>query len=158
MKLGISGHRYHKLGNMFPYVKRDIRERLEILASQDELDLTLNSGMALGVDLFAASVAAQLKVPFEAFIPFETYDSAWPKEYRQELQKLLAKAKKVHIVCETPSKKAFIQRNRALVEHSDQMLAYLLPSAEDSGTGHTVNIAKDMCKPIKIINPCDILV
>ena len=155
LKLGISGHRPHKITPAaYLQIKRDLRERLEILA--EDYQLTLLSGMALGVDLFAAKVAAQIKLPFEAFIPFDGYDSRWSPEDRADLQKLLAKARKIHIVCSEASKFAFIKRNEALVTASDQLLAYLLPQEVNSGTAQTVNFAYGLCKPVKVINPLDL--
>lgn len=156
MKLLICGHRPYKFPpQVFGEVKRDIRERLEILASQDEFELELNCGMALGTDIFAAKVASQLSIPFVAYVPFVGFDSKWTPDQQAELATLLDKAKFVHIIEKKPSKQAFILRDKAMVEDSDQVIAYLI--SHDSGTGHTVKFAHELHKPVKVIEPNGLL-
>src|SRR6266849_933968 len=50
------------------------------------------SGMALGVDMYAANVCIKLGIPFVAAIPFIGQEKAWPQSSQKTYHLLLGKA------------------------------------------------------------------
>ena len=105
MIISFSGHRPDKLPNKetgyklpnptYIHVCRQIDKALRELQPEECI-----SGMALGIDQWAAHICIRLGIPFIAAIPFEGQEKAWPKQSQSIYKLLLAKAKSVTVVCE----------------------------------------------------------
>src|SRR6185436_11792631 len=90
MIVAFTGHRPDKLGGydlpnpIYIKVCQNIAEHLKLLKP----DKTI-SGMALGVDQWAAYISYKLRIPFIAAIPFEGQQTRWPRKSQNTYIKLL---------------------------------------------------------------------
>ena len=161
--LAITGHRPDKLGGYEPNplgraVQRELRTRIEELRSTK-----LISGMALGVDQWAAWIAVRLGVPFVAAVPFEGQELVWKDaEKRRRYHELLANAVHVHVNnTEEPTaaqradkrwvRDSMFWRNRWMVQNCDVLLAVW--DGSDSGTGNCVRYTEKIGRRIVRIDP-----
>lgn len=112
------------------------------------------SGMALGVDQWAAANCIYLNIPWIAAIPFVGQEKIWPQESQDEYWKLIQNCSKVVIVSDggySPEKMQL--RNEWMVDNSDLLIAVW--NGNKGGTGNCVRYAQLIKKPIHIINPKD---
>jgi len=154
MKLGITGHRPQKLGSgwrdysFHTIVKRSIREQMEKL----DPDILI-TGMALGVDQWAAINAIQMGIPFIAAIPFKCQYDKWTPQIQEKYKWILSKAAKIVLVDRTPGyiseqvmpdiyhHKKMEVRNRWIIDQleiGDTLLA-VRNSFAQGGTGHCID-------------------
>lgn len=157
MKVAFTGHRPNKLGGYKePNPMRDwlaLRIRQELSRLSPELVI---SGMALGVDQWAAQVAVELGIPFIAAVPFEGQESMWPEASQQVYWRLLEFAKEVVFVGNRGySPQKMQQRNEYMVDRCDVLLAVW--DGTPGGTGNCVKYAKRHNKRMVHINPQDYL-
>ena len=155
MIVAFTGHRPDKLGGYAPcamhtWVRDRIRAKLELLKPTKAI-----SGMALGVDQWAAWSCVFLKIPFVAAIPFSGQEKRWPSFTQQEYRNLLAHAEKVIMVCPRYHDNAFQQRNEWMVDQLQQPGDILLAVWDGSsgGTANCVAYAQEQKKEIIRINP-----
>ena len=160
MIIAFTGHRPNKLGGyrrqslLGNKVKRSIYNFLLDKKDQYE-DLKIISGMALGVDQWAAQSAICLEIPFIAAIPFEGMETKWPKESQLTFHEILLQADDIVEISEPPflAWKMHL-RNRWMVNNCDELVAYW--DGSDGGTANCVNYAQEEHKKITIINPRDL--
>lgn len=111
------------------------------------------SGMALGVDQWAAFVCVKLGIPFVAAVPFLEQERMWPEESKRIYNRLLDKAKEVIIVSEGGYAPAKMQiRNEFMVNACDTLIA-VYNGDKTGGTANCVAYAEKMKKPIHRIIP-----
>src|SRR6185369_8185560 len=90
MIVAFTGHRPDKLGGYklpnptYLYVCQEIDKALRELKPEKVI-----SGMALGVDQWAANIAHKLGIPFVAAVPFEGQESAWPQASQKTYRSLI---------------------------------------------------------------------
>lgn len=138
MILAFTGHRPTKLGGYGPskiqdFVKDQLWNKLQQMKPTQCI-----SGMALGVDTWAAQTCVKLGIPFTAAVPFEGQESTWPAESQHVYKELLVKASSIHIVCEGGYAAYKLQkRNEWMVDNSDELLAVW-----DGSVGGTANCVK----------------
>jgi uncharacterized phage-like protein YoqJ len=153
MIVAFTGHRPDKLGGYkLPnptYIK---------VCQQIETELTalkptkVISGMALGVDQWAAFIAHKLKIPFVAAIPFLNQECKWPKESQKIYHQLLKLASEQVIVSPGGYSAAKMQvRNCWMVDQCNKLIA--IWDGSEGGTGNCVNYAKSVKKEIIFIDP-----
>jgi uncharacterized phage-like protein YoqJ len=156
MKIAITGHRPHKLGNDYDLTSPLINNiKLEIIHNLERypLDsLTLISGMALGIDTLFALIAIELELNLIAAIPFKGQESKWPFGSRLKYNYILSYEKCEKIIVSGggyhPSKMQ--KRNEWMVDNCDVLIAVWDGTA--GGTANCVEYAKDK-KQIIRINP-----
>ena len=114
------------------------------------------TGMAIGVDMYAAEIVHGLKASYpgitlESAIPCENQAEKWIEEQRDRYFDIAAKCdKETMIQCQyTPD--CMHKRNRYMVDQADFIVAVW--DGRPSGTGKTVQYAQRQGKPIVIINP-----
>lgn len=153
MIVAFTGHRPDKLGGYklpnktYIHVCQQIEKNLLELKPEKII-----SGMALGVDQWAASIAIKLKIPFVAAIPFEGQETAWPLQSQHIFHSLLKYAAEKVIVCEGGYSAHKMQiRNEFMVDRCDKLIAVW--DGTPGGTGNCVNYARNIKKEIIIINP-----
>ena len=151
MIISITGHRPNGLPKEYGYNLNNeawtkLKEYIEVTieecykyATQNE-ELTLVSGMALGVDTAFWEVAAKLRknnqnIRIEAALPFVGQEKKWT-EKSQKQYKMMA-------------------RNRYMVNKSDIIIAVICK--ETGGTAQCIKYAKEHNKLIIEINPQNIL-
>jgi uncharacterized phage-like protein YoqJ len=151
--IAFTGHRPDKLGGYklpnptYLHVCQQIDKALTELKPEKVI-----SGMALGVDQWAANIAYKLKIPFLAAVPFEGQEKAWPKNSQIAYALLMRMAAEKHIVCEGGYAAYKMQvRNEWMVDHCDLLIAVW--DGTDGGTGNCVKYAKSKNKEIFYINP-----
>jgi uncharacterized phage-like protein YoqJ len=159
MIVAFTGHRPDKLpdketGYKFPnptylYVCQQLEKTLKELKPDKAI-----SGMALGVDQYAAFVCIKLGIPFIAAQPFKGQEQMWSGENQKTYKRLLAKATEVVIVSDGGySPKKMQIRNEFMVRACDKLIAVW--DGSKGGTANCVAYAKSINKPVIIIDPCD---
>lgn len=153
MIVAFTGHRPNKLGGFSlpnpTYIKvcQQIESTLKELKPEKVI-----SGMALGVDQWAAYIAFKLKIPFIAAVPFLNQESKWPTSSQETYNKLIKLAAETVIVSEGAYSAVKMQtRNEWMIDHCDQVIAVW--DGSNGGTGNCVNYAKSKNKSIIYIDP-----
>lgn len=153
MIVSFTGHRPDKLGGYklpnptYLHVCREIDKTLRELQPEKII-----SGMALGVDQWAANIAIKLGIPFIAAVPFIGQEKAWPLPSQKIFNKLLERAAEVVIVSEGGYSAAKMQvRNEWMVDRADKVIA--IWDGTPGGTGNCVQYAQKIGKEIIRINP-----
>lgn len=115
------------------------------------------SGMALGVDLWAAQIVLDLRKKNPALklccaLPCEGQEKKWPAKTQGQYRDILGQADKVVYVSRAYTSSCMHDRNRWMVDHSTLLLA-VYNGAYKSGTGMTVRYAQDKHRRIITIDP-----
>lgn len=143
-----TGHRPDRLGGYADTVHR----RLVTVASrwimEQDKPLRIISGMALGWDQALAQAAFDLRIPFDAYVPFRGQEAKWPKYAVQRYKFLLDKAKEVKYIS-SPGYSGLKMhlRNEAMVDACNVVLA-LWNGKPEGGTYSCIEYAKTKDKPI----------
>ena len=154
--LGITGHRPQKL---YGYDDRHPGNIFVIYAIEDFLKTyqphKVITGMAQGVDTYAAQWCIKLNIPFIAAIPNSYQDKVWPTEIKKKYHFLLSKAAEIITVSndDIDMIEALNNRNKWIVDHSDHILGVF--GGYTGGTKNCLEYAKEKKKTISIINPGD---
>ena len=113
------------------------------------------TGMALGVDTWAAEIVLSLRgrwpVTLEAVLPCAGQDARWTAESRERYRSILSRCDLVTPLQDRYTPDCFARRNRYLVEHSDLVIAVC--NGSPSGTGSTVSYANALGKPVRQVRP-----
>ena len=157
MILAFTGHRPTKLGGWKEPnpVKRLVKAELVRLLMELKPEHVV-SGMALGVDQWAAEIAFDLGIPFLAAVPCDDQDHIWKPEAQTRYRELLAKA--MHVVVVSPGPYArwkMPERNHWMVDHCDKLIAVW--DGSPGGTSECVSYAKRRGKPIIMVVPRELL-
>jgi uncharacterized phage-like protein YoqJ len=153
MIIAFTGHRPQKLGGfklpnpIYINVCRQIEQTLKDLKPEKVI-----SGMALGVDQWAAIISYRLGIPFIAAVPFIGQESVWANESKKIYNKLLSKAVEKVIVSDGEYSAQKLQiRNEWMVDHCDKLIG--IWDGTPGGTGNCIKYAKLKNKEIIFINP-----
>lgn len=154
MIISFTGHRPEKIGGYkLPnptYIS--ICQKIEAALKEIKPKKAI-SGMALGIDQWAASICVKLGIPFIAAIPFIGQEGVWPAESKKIYKILLAKAESQHVVSEGGYSAHKLQiRNEWMVNNSDMLVA-LYNGDETGGTANCVKFAESVNKKIYRIDP-----
>lgn len=172
MIISITGHRPNGLPKEYGYNINNetwtkLKEYIEVTieecykyATQNE-ELTLVTGMALGVDTAFWEVADRLRknnknIKIEAAVPFVGQEKKWTEESQKQYKRMLSESDKVTIVSEGGfATYKMMARNRYMVNKSDIIIAVICK--ETGGTAQCVKYAKEHNKVVIEINPKNIL-
>lgn len=153
MILAVTGHRPPKVGGY----QTPNRVFEAIMRSMDEMFMRLMpthvyTGMALGVDQWAADLCIVNSIPWTAVIPFEGYESRWPDESKEIYRRLMRQATTRRILAPEPPEGANVDvmirnRNRYIVREAEALMAVWNGEAH-SGTGQTITYATQLQRPI----------
>ena len=135
-------HRPEKLRRIKPEIVKDLKK--EILQATDEGFNVVISGMARGVDIWAAEIVLQLRadgknVRLICACPYKGFEENWNIYWRLKYKPVLKEADYVKYVCPEYSRGCFQIRNEWMVDHSAKVIAVF--NGEKSGTGNTVKYA-----------------
>jgi uncharacterized phage-like protein YoqJ len=154
MIVAFTGHRPDELGGWdlpnptYVHVCQQIEKTLKEVQPEKVI-----SGMALGVDQWAANIAVKLNIPFVAAMPFVGQDSVWNAESKKTFQVLLNKSAEQVIVSEGGYTAAKMQvRNEWMVNHCDVLIA-VYNGDPTGGTANCVKYAESIGKKIIYIDP-----
>jgi len=103
------------------------------------------SGMARGVDLWAADIVLSLKklhpdIKLMCAVPFTGHDLRWAESDRIECRRILQNADLVVTVCKGYSGGCFQLRNQWMIDHCSRLIAVW--NGKPSGTGNAVRYAQ----------------
>lgn len=118
------------------------------------------SGLARGVDLWAALYVIEIKKKFPNIKlicakPYEEHGSSFKGEDLWNLKNVLAEADEIICVSKEYSKNCFKLRNFFMVDNSTRLIAVV--DNFKSGTGQTINYANKKGIDVNIINVKDYL-
>lgn len=86
------------------------------------------TGMARGVDIWAAEIVLQLRnegqpIQLICAIPYEGFEMRWTAEWQQRYRAVIYAADDVNFVCVSRCRGCYHIRNRWLVDHSSRVIA-----------------------------------
>ena len=147
-----TGHRPEKLKRMQWLIKRDLKK--DILRAMDDGINVFISGMARGVDIWAAEIVLSLRdsgkpVKLICASPFPGFESRWEKEWQDRYNEIMAAADHTVFVCKGYSRSCFQIRNAWMVNHSARVIAVY--HGETGGTKNTIDYAKQANLNIQIV-------
>jgi len=160
-----TGHRAHHLGIN---EKSDRKRFLNLLKKLEEKICFLHryfgftdfiSGMALGVDTYAAQTVLRLRdygmnIRLICAIPCRNQSSLWNDSQRKTYNEILAAADKVILLEEEYSDGCMQRRNEFMVNNSSLVLAVW--NGKPGGTANTLRYARKLSRPILQIDPNEI--
>lgn len=137
-----TGHRPEKLNMQENTIKKYLQS--EIVSSIQNSYTTFISGMARGVDMWAAEIVIELKKKFPqvkliAAVPFDGFESKWSYENQKSYNEILSKADLIRYICPKFSYSSYQIRNEWMVNHSSKVIAVW--NGEKSGTKNTIDYA-----------------
>jgi len=168
--LCFTGHRPNATG-MFGYDTKDPRNkkllaelRAKIVEAIEKYGITcFITGMALGVDTWAARIVLSLKKQYPhikliAALPCKAQWKRWKADDRYIWRQIIDRCDLVHLVSDTEYTPWCMQvRNVWMVDHSCRTIA-VYTGAESGGTFNCVDYLKGKNKPLVVVNPHDIQV
>ena len=139
-----TGHRPEKLNISGDEVK--IRLKKAILQAIEDGFTVFISGMARGVDMWAAEIVLEIRetnkdIKLMCVSPFKGFEKSWKAEERLKYMNIINQADYVKFVFERYSRMCFQIRNRFMVDNSERVIAAY--NGESGGTRNTVLYAMD---------------
>lgn len=167
MKLKMSccftGHRPEKLAwKKDEYDEACLRLKKELLLYITKLIelgvCRFYTGMAMGVDIWAAEIVLDMKNKYRdkniqliATIPYEEQAKNWTDEWKERYTNVLEFADKIILLQEQYTRGCFYARNRYMVDNSSFVIVVF--NGEEGGTKYTIDYAKKKGLRIKILDP-----
>lgn len=116
----------------------------EIRKAIDDGFVTFISGMARGVDIWAAEIVLRLRdeglpIHLISASPFEGFERSWSEDWKRRYNEILNRADIVKFVCKGYSRACFQIRNEWMVDRSARVIAVY--NGEPGGTKNTVDYA-----------------
>lgn len=147
--------KYNEVASECVRLKEILEEQIKLLADRGVTDWL--SGMAQGVDLWAAETVLGLKknnsaLHLRCILPCEGQEDAWPMSEQERYRSILQQADEVIYVSREYTSDCMLARNCYLVEHSSVLLA-VYNGSRRSGTGMTVRCAQKQGREVITIDP-----
>lgn len=103
------------------------------------------SGMALGVDIWAAEIVLRLRdegqgIKLICASPYKGFERGWSSEWQLRYNTVLEAADLVRFICPGYSRACFRIRNEWMVDHSSLVIAVF--NGQPSGTKNTIDYAE----------------
>lgn len=136
-------------------LKNRLRFSITRLITEMGVD-TFITGMAMGVDIFAAEEVLALKKTFKnvkliCAIPCECQADSWNALWKGRYDDILSAADESVVLSEEYTKACMHIRNRYMVDNSNYIIAVW--NGKGSGTSSTIKYAEKKNREIIIINP-----
>ena len=137
-----SGHRPEKLEIPEWKVKAALKREIKTAASEGYT--VFISGMARGVDLWAAELVLNLrergeKIRLICAVPFPGFEQRWERGWQKRYQNVIKKADLVKFICPEYRRGCFQARNQWMVDHSSRVIAVY--NGTGGGTRNTLEYA-----------------
>lgn len=112
---------------------------------------TFISGMARGVDLWAAEIVLALRDKGAAIwlicaSPYQGFEGRWSWEWREQYRRVMNRADLIRFICPGYSRDCFQRRNEWMVDHSARVIAAY--NGGPGGTRNTVEYAMRHSVPV----------
>ena len=138
-----TGHRPEKLSEPEDEIIAALRR--EIIAAVDDGFVTFISGMARGVDIWAAELVLCLRaegrpVRLICACPYEGFELKWKDDWQRRYRGILEAADLVRYISPRYSRSCFQVRNEWMVDHSARVIAAF--NGEAGGTRNTIVYAE----------------
>ncbi|MDC6267305.1 SLOG family protein [Lysinibacillus fusiformis] len=155
-----TGHRPNKLNGYDPKDNSELLFKLRDIIMDHVENRGVNkfiSGMALGIDMWAARIVLKLKekyphIKLVCAIPCDKQYSKWFQISVDEWHDIIAKADEVvYVSKETYTSWCMQKRNEYMVDNSDYIIA--IWDETKGGTGNCVKYAQGKSKHITILHP-----
>lgn len=151
-RCAFTGHRPEKL----KIPEREVIEGLEreIRKAIHDGYTVFISGMARGVDIWAAETVLSLKDEYDSVklicaVPYDGFELRWTEEWQRRYRTILQKADYVRILKDRYDPSVFQNRNIWMVNHSSRLIAVY--NGESGGTKNTILYAKEQGREIEFI-------
>ena len=148
-----TGHRPEKLN----LAEKTIMEALhtEIQAAIADGFTTFLSGMARGVDLWAAQLVLEQKqihpeLRLICVVPYEGVETSWSLEWQRLYHDVLTAADGIKVVSPHFTYDVFQMRNRWMVEHSSRVIAAY--NGAKGGTKNTIKYAEQQGVTVRMVS------
>lgn len=152
-----TGHRSYKL-RLNPQGKTRLKKKLFLLIKnliEEKGVTTFYTGMAEGIDIWAAQCVIELKKTYDltliAAIPFLGQEEKWSKADKELYHNVLEKCDERIILSTRYYDRCLLIRNEYMVDRSDILLAVF--NGSYGGTKYTVDYAAKKGLEIITINP-----
>jgi uncharacterized phage-like protein YoqJ len=116
------------------------------------------SGMAIGVDIYAARIVLKIKdeqpntgITLEAVVPFPSQPNKWLESQQVMYKAILKRADKITVIGQEPTTGNFNKRNDYMVDNADLVIA--VKPDKSGGTQRSIDYAIRMNKEVIIIDP-----
>ena len=138
-----TGHRPEKLIRSEAEIKKDLEAA--ILQAINDGFVTFITGMARGVDIWAAEMVLQLRkqnpnLHLITASPYEGFESRWTEDWKVRYNTVMEQADLIRYVCKGYSKACFQIRNEWMVDRSARVIAVY--NGEPGGTRNTIEYAE----------------
>lgn len=138
-----TGHRPEKLTQPEDVIVAGLEN--EILNAIADGFTTFISGMARGVDIWAAEIILRIRseghpIRLICASPFEGFERSWSPDWQKRYKVVLKEADLVKYICPEYSRACFQIRNEWMVDHSARVIAVY--NGERGGTKNTIDYAK----------------
>ncbi len=148
-----TGHRPEKLHAGEADVKMLLGKAIRQAVSEGYT--TFISGMARGVDLWAAECVLEMRrenpsVCLICALPFAGFGDHWGQVWRTLYQEMLSQADGVEIICHQAVKSSFQKRNRWMIDQASLVLAVY--NGSPGGTRNSVNYAEKQGVSVRILS------
>lgn len=148
-----TGHRPEKLDKPEAEVIEGLKKEIRI-AIADGFQ-TFISGMARGVDLWAAEIVLALRdegaaVRLICASPYKGFESRWSRGWQQRYRQVMEQADLVRFICPGYSRDCFQRRNEWMVDRSARVIATY--NGEPGGTRNTVEYARRVGVFVSFLN------
>lgn len=144
-----TGHRPEKLNKSEAEIVASLER--EIRAAITDGFQTFISGMARGVDIWAAEVVLRLRdygapIHLIAASPYQGFERAWSPAWQSRYASVLAGADIVRFISPQYDRGCFQRRNEWMVDHAGRVIAVF--NGEKGGTKNTIDYATRQNVPV----------
>lgn len=106
---------------------------------------TFISGMARGVDIWAAELALQEReahpdIHLICALPHPGFETRWKAEWQRRYGAVLDRADLIKTICPAFSMSSYQKRNEWMVDHSSRVIAFY--NGQPGGTANTIQYAR----------------
>ena len=138
-----TGHRPEKLNVPAEIVIRKMKDAIEDAFSDGFIFYI--TGMAKGVDIWAAEAVLELKKEYPHIklicaVPFEGFEIGWEIEWQERYYRILREADEVYYISDSCSRGVYQKRNEWMIDHASMVIAGYTGAA--GGTRNTLEYAK----------------
>ena len=138
-----TGHRPEKLHKPEEQIKKALERA--ILQAVDDGFVTFISGMARGVDIWAAEIVLDMRrdnpeLRLICALPHPNFEQSWRMDWRNRYNAIRAAADLERTISPVYSKAAYQKRNVWMVDHSALVIAVF--NGESGGTLNTIRYAQ----------------